>query len=204
MSKTWLYLLGGALGVTAFYYLCKGVYWLVTSDRVQARVSQVSWDHRTHLRERKIYSDSGWGDPPSEQGYYDDPTFDWDCYMRRRGSTCIAHDKHGNCTASVPSHDRWCDYRYFDWPIIETKVASGLGHEMFWATFGKRLDDLHRETHQERYEVSFVNPDGRSWKYTTTNEAQFRTFEVGDYWNLKLPHVGSMEPVGKVNLESPQ
>jgi len=190
------------LGVIAAVLLGRACYWLVTAESAQARVESLSWTHRTFLHERRVFSDGHWGSPPSVQGAYDEPTFDWSCYDRQDGTVCVAHDDDdGHCTAEAPDYRRWCDYRYYDWPVIDTKVVSGRGYEMTWETFGSRLDALHRETGGGSYEVKFVHPKGEQWTYETDNEYRYRQFVVGDYWRLKLPHVGSMEPTAKLDLE---
>jgi hypothetical protein len=197
----WRIVLGSVGGAVAATFIGGLIYWACGHDHAQASVKRVAWQHETDLRERRVYSDGDWGDPPSQGGYYREPTWDHDCYNKFSHMSCTTV---GKATICVPVYRTWCDYKYYDWPGIDQKTIEGEGHEMSWQTFGKRLDGNHRETHVATYTVDFANPDGRHWTYVTRSDADYAQFEVGDPWDLDLPHVGSMRPVKKAQLEKPE
>jgi hypothetical protein len=179
-----------------------GIYWCTASEDVQAQVVELRWRHQLDLRERREWHDADWGHAPNHAGFFREGTWGEKCQMRTSGVYCAMHDDKGNCTLWLPDEDLWCSYKYWEWPVIDTTVVEGEGHETRWPTFGSRLDDNHREVKVPRYRVKFANGDRtKSWTYQTGDERRYREFEVNEFWVLRIPNVGSMTPEKKASIE---
>jgi hypothetical protein len=195
-----------AIAVSAVVAIFVFFRWACHSDYKQAQVKQVMWEHFTDLRERTNRGDGDWddwGNIPSSRGYYDEPIFNKKCRSKRRGTFCCGHDKDGHCTANCPKYDDWCDYNYWDWPVIDTLYIGELGEERTeYKTFGSKLDDNHRESTRALYSITFAQ-QGKDWVYKTKSAKRYKEFVVGDIWMIEMPRFGDRSPSKKSSLEQP-
>lgn len=192
--------IGAIFGIFNFFK------WACHADYKQSQVTQVQWKHVTLLRERTLRSDGDWGRPPRNGGYYKEPTFNYRCYDKRNGTWCCGgHDsKTGACNLECPDYDEWCDYNYWDWPKINDQYTTGLGTEPAeFPTFGSRLDNDHRETHEKYFYVTFRRGE-KDWVYTTRSDDEYKRYVVGDIWEIKIPRFGDKKPWKRSHLEQPE
>lgn len=185
---------GGTLLVLSLVFFFR---WACHSEFRQTRVSELTWVHRTNLRQRGTFRDGDWGSPPARGGFYSEPTWDYDCQSKYHHSSCTTVGKSTMCT---PIYRRWCRYSYYDWPIITFQERQGSGHEMSWLTYGDRLDETHRETREGWYKVSFTDTR-QTWTWTTRSVDQYERFVMNDYWQLEFPNWGDMHPVKRLPVE---
>lgn len=186
-----LILLGGI-------FVVKFVLWAFSSEKAQGKVSKLTWERPEDLRQREVRQNAGWG-RTDQDGYYNEPTFDQHCERKAHGTYCCSRDHKSNCTGRCPDYDEWCRYKYYEWPIVFTKTVQG--NELDSVTWPEiEEDSSHRAERHERYTVEFVNGP-KKWVYWTRSFDRYQQFKLDDVWNLKLPHIGDMEPASKASLE---
>jgi hypothetical protein len=198
----WWAAVGGVVAVISIFVFFR---WACHSDFKQAQVKEVKWQHFTDLRGRTKKSDGDWnyyGQVPDTRGYYNEPIFNKRCRDREHGTWCCGgRDNNGACLMECPDYDEWCDYNYWDWPVIDTMYVEGLGEEQeMYPTFGSQLDDNHRESRRPLYSVTFAQ-QGKDWVYQTKSGQRYREFVVGDIWMIEIPRFGSRTPSKKSSLE---
>lgn len=114
------------------------------------------------------------------------------CSTCQQCSTC-SRTEYDTCYDSCPVYKPWCSFDYYEWPIVKTLTTSGVVHDEHWpgmtaAPVEQRLDEY------EKYEVSFTKP-GESWVYRASSLADFKRFETGAEWRIKVNRLRSVTPL---------
>jgi len=113
------------------------------------------------------------------------------CSTCSKCETCY-RTEYDTCYDSCPVYKDHCDYDYYDWPTINTKVTSGAAHNETWPVLEARPID-QRLVKTEKYEVVFKN-GVENWKYTPKSLGEFRYFVTGVTWKLKVNRAGMVWP----------
>lgn len=190
----------GSVIVAGSVALIYFVVWVATPREVDVHVEDISWMYLTNVRQREVRHSSGWGHP-GNKGFYKEPVFNKNCESRYYGeetyvcgsyttvyacgkSTC-SQIHYRYCNRSV--YKTWCDYDYYEWPVVNFEQTSGNTHEVRWSEL-KPNGPLQRIQNIANYEVNFVNVDDR-FQYKPGSLADFRRFSPKDRWRLQVGRI---------------
>lgn len=177
------------------------IVWVAYPREVVVEVEDISWMYITNLRQKEIRHDGGWGHQGT-RGYYKEPVFDEKCETRYYGeetyicgsyTTTYPCGNNQTCTminfvyCDRPVYKTWCDYAYFEWPVIDTKQNIGFHHETEWGEFAlsgpnQRIQKI------SSYEVNFKNSDDK-YQYKPETLEDFKRFDKGDKWKLQVGRI---------------
>lgn len=182
-----------ALGVGALLWF---IVWMAVPRNIVAYVSDISWMHMTHLRQRETRHNEEWY-RQSTKGYYQEPVFNQTCERRYHythtyvcGSYRISCGE--NCTTtqyiycSDPVYDDWCSYDYYEWPVVHTKQILGYDHNTYWETYD--LKENQRMQMIASYEVNFQTSDDH-FQYKPSSTDDYKRFTTGDKWQLTVGRI---------------
>lgn len=182
-----------ALGVGSLLWF---TVWMATPRNVDTTVHDISWMHITHLRQREIRHNAEWY-WQSKKGFYKEPVFNQVCTRRYHytntyvcGSYTMSCGKDCTTTVYIYCHDDiyddWCNYDYFEWPVVDTKQLFGNTHEVSWGTF--QPGPLQRVQNIANYEVNFSTSDDE-FQYKPDGLVDYRRFTPGDHWTLTVGRI---------------
>ncbi len=87
----------------------------------------------------------------------------------------------------------WCDYTVEEWAVVHEATVNGADMNPYWPE--ARLSAGEREgARNESYTVHFA-ADGKSYIYHAGNEAEYKLYNVGTDWILKINTFGSVNEV---------
>lgn len=87
-------------------------------------------------------------------------------------------------------YDDYCSYTVLEWREVDTVVARGADLRPAWPAV--QLQTGQREgPRREQYDVEFSG-DGATYTYAPDDEAEFRRFEIGTRWTLKVNGLGAV------------
>jgi ribosomal protein L40E len=105
----------------------------------------------------------------------------------------------GNGTAKVVQDcqyqvkDNWCQFTQLEWTVVDAVVAKGNDSNPKWPPLN--LSAGQREGDRaEDYEVVFSS-DGKQYKYSPKDAAEFSQFTIGSRWTLKVNTLGGVTGV---------
>lgn len=90
------------------------------------------------------------------------------------------------CWKECPVYKDWCSYDYHDWPIVDRAATEGTTHEVTWPVL-EAPDAEHRVTDVAEYRVR-LERGSRAWVHQPKTLDEFRGFEVGSAWTVKVTH----------------
>ena len=179
-------------GIGAFLAVCCiaiFALFVFPSKSVEGTVADVFWQTSVPLQEiRAVNYSNERGSPPSG-------AYDVSCHTE---SQEICEDKtvdRGNGFAEVVTECRtesqdYCSYTVDEWATIQTYELDGNNLSPVYASpsvfSGQRLGSTSAS-----YQVNFSTADGQM-AYSPGSESEFRQFQPGSQWNLKLNVVGSI------------
>lgn len=108
------------------------------------------------------------------------------CSSCSRCDTCY-RTEYDTCYDQCPVYRDWCSYDYYDWPVKQTKSTGGASHEEHWP--GLQPADGQRLERVEHYNVTFLG-EGDRYNYEPETLLDFRRFDVGERWHLKVGRFG--------------
>lgn len=185
-----IFLIGGMIFGCLIYFI---IWLLFIPSHLNTKVSSIEWIYTANLRIREIRHSSEWGNP-GRKGFYDESAFNVSCRSKYYGTEdCNPHpcfcDNKGVCNTCYDQCDEyrdWCNYDYFEWPVFQTQVTSGTDHEVYWAKLIAVGVDQRIQNIKE-YKVVFQKTDNSdSYKYAAEDLIDFKRFNVGEYWRLRV------------------
>lgn len=113
------------------------------------------------------------------------------CSTCSKCSTC-SRTVYSTCYDRCPVFRNWCEYDYYDWPVINQVEVVGDTPDTKWSTMepeglDQRMDRL------ESYTVTFKSSDD-AWDYKPKDLEEFKKFRAGMRWQLKVRRASS-DPV---------
>jgi hypothetical protein len=177
------------------------IVWVATPRELIADVEDISWMYITNLRQREVRHDGDWGHQGT-RGHYDEPVFNERCYSKYysdetyvcgsyetsydcgNGQTCY-NTNYIYCTRDV--YRTWCDYDYYEWPVVATKQTMGSTHETYWDNF-QPDGPLQRVQKIQSYEVNFQTFDDK-FQYKPDSLSDFKRFNPHDRWKLQVGRI---------------
>lgn len=115
-------------------------------------------------------------------------------------STCYeecSRTEYDTCYEQCDVYKDWCDYSYYEWPIIRTEKTTGSSHAVEW--YGLKTTRPHQKIVRiEEYQVSFSG-EGKIWAYQPSDLGEFRAFEKGAEWIIKVNRAGQVWPQHEQN-----
>lgn len=114
------------------------------------------------------------------------------CSTCQQCSTC-SRIEYDTCYDQCDVYKDWCEYDYYDWPIIKTLTTSGSSHNEHWPDLAAD-GPLQRLDKTERYSVDFVK-EAEVWIYKPRQLAEFQRYVVGKPWRIKVNRVRSVTPL---------
>lgn len=185
-------------GVVALIWF---IVWMAYPREVVTTVDDISWMYITNLRQKETRQGSGWGHQGT-RGFYKEPVFNERCESRYYGEETYicgwyttTYDCGNNTTCQTvnyvycnrPVYKTWCDYSYFEWPVIDTIQKFGSTHEVVWGEFN--VKGLHQRIQKiSSYEVNFKTIDD-GWQYKPGDLEDFKRFNPGDKWKLQVGRI---------------
>lgn len=114
------------------------------------------------------------------------------CSTCQRCSTC-SRTEYDTCYDQCDVYKDWCEYDYYEWPIVATSQTGGIVHDEHWPPLvangaEQRLDRT------ERYEVQFANKKDK-WTLKPRSLNDFQRFNTGATWRIKVNRLGSVTPL---------
>lgn len=189
-AKPFNWLIAGGIG--AFLLACCAAIFfmfMAPSRSVQGTVESVYWKTSVPVQEvRAVNYSNERGNPPSD-------AYNVSC---QTDSQEICEDKtidKGNGYAEVVTEcrtetEQYCSYTVDEWATIQTYDLDGSNLNPVYASpsvfSGQRLGSTSAS-----YQVNFSTADGQM-AYSPGSESEFRQFQPGSQWNLKLNVVGSI------------
>lgn len=177
--------------------------WLFIPHETVAKVTFITWNYRADLRQRTLKHDSGWGSPFG--------AFNVSCQRRYYGEEdCNPHpcgtgfhldfntDSRDTCYAHCSVYKDWCEYDYYDWPIIRTERTSGVAHDEHWPELAAGPEQ--RVDRTEEYKVDFVGDT--DWSYSPNNLGDFRRFLPKEMWKIKVNNAKMVTPLQVLRPEA--
>ncbi len=181
--------------IGAFFLLCcfaLVMLFAVPSKSVQGTVTDLQWQTSVPVQEIQAvnYSNKS-GSAPSN-------AYNVSCQTK---SEEICQDKtvdQGNGFAEVVTEchtesEQYCDYTLDEWTAIQTYTLSGSDNFPVYESPSLSSDQRLGEA-TETLTVFFDIPDGQK-SYTANSVSEFRQFEMGSQWTLKMNAMGGVMSV---------
>lgn len=121
----------------------------------------------------------------------------------RSCSTCYDtcyRTEYDTCYDKCPVHDQWCRYDRWVWPVVKQGETGGRTDEVRWPDLAA-VGDEQRLDRRESYAVTFA-ADGEQWSIKPAGLEEFRRYQAGARWRLRVNRAGSVEPLGVVAAEA--
>lgn len=187
------------LGVSAIVGL---PIWLLYPKEVTGQVTHIEWVYQSDLRQKTLMHDSGWGSPSGafnvtcRRKYYGEEDCNYHpCNPHMNAAEVLEYD---TCHSHCDVYRDWCEYDYYDWPIIKTLQTMGSRHNEYWPDLQPTGPD-QRLDRKERYKVEFAGET--RWTYQPNNLVDFQRFEVDAYWRLKVNRLKMATPLKLLRAE---
>lgn len=113
------------------------------------------------------------------------------CSTCSRCSTCY-RTEYDTCYDRCPVYRDWCSFDWYDWPIIATKTTRGTTQTVYWPELEARPGDQKLDR-VESYAVTFRKGE-KSWSYAPSSLGEYRYFNPGATWRVKVNRAGSIWP----------
>lgn len=157
------------------------------------QVVDARWVTKTHLRQKTLMHDAEWGEPwPSRHA------FNVHCERRRHGyrdCNCTFDDDGLEDCDRCPRYDDWCEYDYYDWPIVLTKSRTGLpDNEPTYEPIEFKPPDQRLDSEVE-FKVLWVDEEKKNRDYLARNNIELRQYHPRDWWSVKVNRVGIFQPI---------
>lgn len=98
------------------------------------------------------------------------------------------------CYEQCDVYEEWCSYDYHEWKVVKTKNASGEQHDEVWPSFEENNREDMREKRSSEYLVIFVDDKLKEFEYNPDDLSDFKQFETGAPWIIKVNRHGSVWP----------
>lgn len=184
-------------GIGAFLVVCCIAIFaafLIPSKSVEGTVTDVQWQTSVPVQEvRAVDYSNRSGSAPSD-------AYNISCHTE---SQEVCEDKtidKGNGYAEVVQEchtesQQYCDYTVDEWTTIQTYDLSGNDLNPYYAD-PTITSDQRKGNESQQYIVTFNTSDGQE-TYSPDSESEFKQFQIGSTWTLKLNVIGSVVSVGR-------
>jgi len=199
------------LGVSALIAL---PIWLLYPHETTAKVSHISWTYQSNLRQKTLMHDSGWGtrsgafNVSCHSKYYGEedcnyyqcnPRMIWySCNCNKDGCDRCFRTEYDRCHHHCDVYRDWCEYDYYDWPVVKSLTTNGSAHDEHWPDLQAGVDQRLDRT--ERYEVAFTGE--KAWRYAPRDLSEFLQFETNTLWRIKVNNLKIVTPIQLLRPEA--
>lgn len=117
------------------------------------------------------------------------------CSTCERCSTC-SRTEYDTCYDQCDVFKDWCEYDYYEWPVVQTLKTGGAEHNEHWPVLEANGPE-QRVDRAERYQVDFVNlkdPE-QTWEYHPSSLVEFKLFEGRQSWHAKVNRLKIITPL---------
>ncbi len=95
------------------------------------------------------------------------------------------------CYKQCPVYDTWSEYDIYRWQHLTTPTTQGRDNNPYWPARGAQGKDERESNRSENYTVTLT------WKNNSAtnephSESDFRRFELGSHWRVKVNRFGSL------------
>lgn len=190
--------------------------WLFIPHETTAKVASINWTYQSDLRQKTLMHDSGWGTRSGafnvycRRKYYGEedcnyyqcnPHTIWrSCNCNKDGCDRCSRIEYDRCHHHCDVYRDWCEYDYYNWPIIQTLETTGSRHNEYWPNLQPNGPD-QRLDRKERYQVLFVGKT--EWTYAPRNLPEFQQFETDTLWKIKVNNLKMVTPLQLLHPEAP-
>ena len=194
----------GLIAIGVMVLIAIAVLFFRTTDTTAA-VQALSWNRQIKIMAQRPVTHETWQDqiPSGAQAGSCTPKV-----RRTQDNPAPNSDKicgtpytidQGNGTAKVVQDcqyqvkDNWCQYTQPEWTVVDAVVAKGSDSNPAWPPLN--LSTGQREGDRtEAYEIVFSS-DGKQYKYSPQDAAEFSQFTIGSRWTLKVNTLGGVTDV---------
>jgi ribosomal protein L40E len=190
-KTNWL-LIGGITGALALCCLALAAMFFIPTSSVQAIVTDVHWQTSAPVQEiQAVHYSNERGGAPSD-------AYNVSCHTESEDVCEERTIDRGNGFAEVVEEchtetEEYCSYTRDEWTTIQTYTLDG--NDLFpvypdpGVGFDQRLGSI-----SEDFTVTFDSDKGRK-TYSPDQASEYRQFEIGSAWTLKLNALGSVMSV---------
>ena len=180
--------------ILAFIALCVAglLFLLAPSKSVDGTVSQVYWQTSLPLQEEREaqYSNERCS-PPSD-------AYDVSCHTETEEICTEEEVDQGNGFAEVVEtcetrSEEYCSYSVLEWQTVETLTLAGNDYDPRYASPSLSADQRLGSESVE-YNVTF-SAEGEMLDYSPDNLNEYRQFQIGSQWVLKMNRLGGIVSV---------
>ena len=180
--------------------------WLLRDRNKSFQVVTSSWTTQSDLRQKTQYHGAEWGRPWGKDA------FNIQCHSRYYGQQrCFCHEVcsgptktrscHQSCS-SCPEYRDWCEYDYWEWPIIKTMTNFGLPEvDPSWPTLTANGPD-QRVDQSVTFNVQWIDEENERTDWRAASIQDLRRFHHRDWWQVTVNHAGKFVPVKILTGES--
>ncbi|GAB4504173.1 MAG: hypothetical protein Fur0043_11660 [Anaerolineales bacterium] len=182
-------LLGGIVGLLLLCCISLFILLSTPTASVQGTVSNVAWQTAVPVQEiQSVHYTNERGNPPSD-------AYNVSCHTESREVCEQKTIDKGNGYAEVVEEchtedEQYCSYYVDEWQTVQTYTLEGTDYSPVYAQ--PSLSSDQRYGHQSvTYTVYFDTPKGKL-TYNPSSLDEFRQFQPGTTWKLKLNMLGTV------------
>ncbi len=116
------------------------------------------------------------------------------CSTCQSCQTCY-RTEYDTCYHRCPVYKTWCQYQYYDWPVIQQAKTSGTGPEVQWGEVAAPIGLQRIATHEE-YRVDFADADDGEPLCAIEPQTltDYHKYQEGAAWVVSVSHAGRCAP----------
>jgi hypothetical protein len=173
-----------------------GIYFGVTNKEAY-KVIHTSWTASSYLRQRTLVHSSDWC-PPDHDAFNVQKSRK---FKNMKDCFCSTDDDGVRHCSKCPNYDDWCEYDWYDWPVIKTLSNSGEADKTPTWPIMKPIENQRVDTGIV-FEAVFENEDRAKIEYRAQSLEELRQYNVGAWWNVNRAFGVGFKPLNVLNGET--
>lgn len=143
------------------------------------KVVHVSWTASSYLKQRTQVHSSDWC-PPDHEAFNVQKSRK---FRNMRDCLCSTDSEGNKSCSKCPNYDDWCEYDWYDWPIIKTLSNTKEPLSTPEWPIIKPIENQRVDT-DIVFEAVFKDEDGNLMEYKAKSLEELRRYEIGAWWKV--------------------